>query len=403
MRFRAKSEPDPTRLRLRPTGLSRFAALSCAAFVLSSALSSMADEATTPQFRAEPISSPKPNADSGTSAGGGAAAAPQTIKAQLHIEPATAPAIAPATAPSPSSAESKEAERFFNEVKLNCDRHFPGQLQSEVRTACASASRDFVRLGKLGKTLAQTRCRLNYGEEPRLAMSCLIGAKIADSINTQQDGFKKNLQLCSENYPVHNVIDEVLLESCLTGIYMPSLMKLSGKERFDACAEITPERSFIGPCAVGLSLAQDPDLKVAPASQNKLCDQYFNLNQFHKGYRACLNSRSLAPQVPSKFSDAIKGCANVVSEANNDTERAACMVGLSIYRHLANQDDVGKRFQKCGDSKVTYQDRDILACLTAASLLDFTDKTGAESGCKEVFKELKSHSRSDCLKFINLF
>jgi hypothetical protein len=35
--------------------------------------------------------------------------------------------------------------------------------------------------------------------------------------------------------------------------------------------------------------------------------------------------------------------------------------------------------------------------------LDFTDKSGAESGCREVFKELKSRSRGDCVNSLSLF
>lgn len=313
------------------------------------------------------------------------------IKVRLYIEPKD------------SKAEAQAADNLVNELKKNCQKHFFGQLQSEVRAACSSAGRDYLRLSKMGRSLPITRCRLNYGEEPRLVMACLIGANIVDELNSGIEHFKKKLQLCNENYPSHNAIDEVFLESCLTGIYIPNFMNAGRLERFEVCAQITPERSFIGPCAVGLSLAQDSDLKVSPAQQNKMCDKYFNLNRFHKGYRACLNARSLGPQVPSKYAEALRGCTNVVSEANNDTERAACLVGIAIYRHLERNEDVSKRFQKCGDAKVTYQERDVLACLTAASLLDFTDKNGAESGCKEVFKELKSHSRNDCLKSVATF
>jgi hypothetical protein len=315
--------------------------------------------------------------------------------------------ITPPTKIEPTKIEpAKTDDRLSIDLKQNCQRHFPGQIQAEVRAACASAGNDFERLGKLGSSLAQTRCRLQYGEEPRLVMACLIGTNVADELGRSLDGYKRKLQLCAESYPVHNEIDAALQESCLTGVHLPSIMKTDGHERFEACGKITPERSFIGPCAVGLSLAQEltaNTAKVDPVSQNKMCEKFFNLNRFHKGYRACLSARSLAPELPAKYGEAIKGCANIMSEANNDIERAACIVGLSIFRHLQKHDDVNKHYQKCGDNKVTYQDRDFLACLTAASLLDFTDKNGAESGCREVFKELKSRSRGDCVNSLSLF
>lgn len=306
-----------------------------------------------------------------------------------------------------SKPESKSPELDAAATKLSadlakqCERHFPGLIQSEVRAACASSSQDFA---KYGRSLVETRCRLNYGEEPRLVMSCLIGASVAEDLTNGRDEFKRKLQLCAETYPAHNEIDAFLQESCLTGTHIPELMPTEGKARFEACAQITPERSFIGPCAVGLGLAlEKEDANVAPANQNRLCDLYFNSKRFHKGYRACLNARGLALDPSNRYSEALKDCANILTESNNDTEKAACMVGLAIFRHLKKKEDVAKRFQKCGDNKVTYQDRDFLACLTAASLLDFTDKGGAESGCREVFKDSKSHSRSDCLNSLTLF
>jgi hypothetical protein len=336
--------------------------------------------------------------------------------AQNEISPEPAKiSAAPSAAASPAKVETainakaeKATEKPVDDkltadLKSQCQKHFPGIIQAEVRAACVSAGSEFERLGKLGQSLVQTRCRLNYGEEPRLVMACMIGAKISADLMANSDDFKKRLQLCAENYPVHNEIDAFLQESCLTGVHLSDFMKPEGQARFETCAQITPERSFIGPCAVGLGLAQSQQAKVTPASQNRLCEKYFNLNRFHKGYRACLGAFALTDNLPEKYPDAIKNCANISSEANNDTERAACLVGLSIYRHLLKEDDVHKRYQKCGDNKVTYQDRDFLACLTAASLLDFTDKNGAEVGCREVFKELKSHSRGDCVNSLSLF
>ena len=301
-----------------------------------------------------------------------------------------------------SSGDEKSNEaRITNEVGKNCERHFPGQIQAEVRAACTASAPDFSRLGR---GLIDTRCRLNYGEEPRLVMACLIGSSIAEDLTNSREAFKRKLQLCAETYPVHNEIDAFLQESCLTGTLVPDLMKTEGKARFEACAKITPERSFIGPCAVGLRLTlENQESSAPPAQQNKLCEQYFNLRQFHKGYRACLNARALAAEPVGKIGDAIKDCGNILSEANNDTEKAACLVGLTIHRKLSKREDVSKRFQKCGENKVTYQDRDFLACLTAASLLDFADKDGAQKGCREVFKDSKSRSRGDCINSLTLF
>ncbi len=330
-----------------------------------------------------------------------ASPAPETKAETKPAAKAEKPAEKQTEAPKKAAkADSKPLDPFSQDIRKHCERHFPGQIQAEVRTACASAAPEYA---KLGKSLIQTRCRLNYGEEPRLVMACLVGSSVADDVLAGREDFKRKLQLCAENYPVHNEIDAFLQESCLTGIHISDLMKTDGKEKFEACAQITPERSFIGPCAVGLSLAKESSGAVSPAQQNKACEQYFNLKQFHKGYRACLNARSLAPELPTKYADALKGCSNIMGDANNDTERAACLVGLSIYRHLQKNQDVAGRFQKCGENKVTYQDRDVLACLTAASLLDFTDRGGAESGCREVFKEARSRVRGDCVNSLSLF
>lgn len=298
------------------------------------------------------------------------------------------------------AADAKKlTEKLAPEVKKNCDRHFPGMIQAEIRSACTSVTSPFARYGK---STAQINCRLSYGEEPRLVMACLIGVAIADGINTKNESFKQKLQLCAEHYPAHTEVDAFLQESCLTGIHLPEL--LAEKPRVELCGQITPERSFLGPCGVGLSLSvETSSSSVTPAQQNKICEQYFDHRLFHAGYRACLNARSVALNWNGKYEDALKNCTEVVSDKNSDTERAACLVGTNIFRSLSKQEDVSKRFQKCGDLKVSYQDRDFLACLTAASLLDFTDKNGADHGCKEIFKTAKTRGRGDCLNSLALF
>lgn len=306
-----------------------------------------------------------------------------------------------AASPEPAKTVKIDKERFMAELTRNCERHFPGLIQSEVRTACISSANEHQRLGR---QLVETRCRLNYGDEPRLVMACMIGASIGDDLAHGREDFKQKLQLCAETYPVHNEIDAFLQESCVTGTHVPELMKIEGKAHFEACSKITPERSFLGPCAVGLGLVlEDQKSNASPAQHNKICEQYFNLRRFHKGYRACLNARGLTAESARKVNDALKACGDILSETNNETEQAACLVGLTIHRKLTNREDVTQRFQKCGENKVTYQDRDFLACLTAASLLYYTDKSGAQTGCREVFKNSKSRNRGDCINSLNLF
>jgi len=295
-----------------------------------------------------------------------------------------------------------DQERFTKEVTQYCEKHFPGLIQSEVRAACISSAEDHQRLGR---NLVETRCRLNYGDEPRLVMACLIGASIGHDLSEGREDFKSKLQLCAEAYPVHNEIDAFLQESCITGTHVPELMSVENKARHEACAKITPERSFIGPCAVGLGLVlEDKQSSVPPIEQNKHCEQYFNLKRFHKGYRACMNARGLTLRSTKNVNEVLKDCGNILSDRNNETEKAACLVGLTIHRKLSSREDITKHFQKCGDNKVTYQDRDFLACLTAASLLYFTNnKTTAQNACREIYKNAKSRSRGDCLNSLNLF
>jgi hypothetical protein len=289
------------------------------------------------------------------------------------------------------------------ESKGHCERHFPGQIQGEIRAACASASQNFE---VLGKKLVDARCRLNYGDEPRLVMACLIGSSISEDLARKADTFKKRLQLCAEHYPAHTEIDAFFQESCLSGIYLPGIMKTDGRAHFENCGQITPERSFIGPCAVGLSLSRDLENPTTLAQQNRMCEQYFDHKLFHIGYRSCLIARSIATSptsIPTRIDDALKECSNVIAESGNDTERAACIVGLNIYRHLQRKEDVTKRFQKCGENKVSYQGRNFLACLTAASLLELGDRNGAQNGCKEVFRSAQTRGRGDCLNSLSLF
>ncbi|HVK60336.1 MAG TPA: hypothetical protein VM432_02250 [Bdellovibrionales bacterium] len=326
-------------------------------------------------------------------------------QAAAKVPPALAPSVPVPTPipipwaiirPKPKIKESAAAA----ELSKNCARHYPGLIQGEVRDACSSAIEDFS-VDEIA--IAQTRCRLTHGEEPRLVMACLVGVSIAVDLARAHDSFKSKLQVCSEHYPQHTEIDAFLQESCLTGVHIPELVKNPSADDIDACSQISPERSFIGPCAVGVSLANDLKNPSTPRQQNQICEKYFDHRRFHLTYRACLNARSVSTGTSEKLSDLIKRCANIVSDPGNDNERAACIIGSNIHRALVKKEDVNKRFQKCGDNKVSYQDRDVLACLTAASLLDMGDRSSVSSGCKDVFKTVKGGSRNDCINSLNLF
>ena len=306
----------------------------------------------------------------------------------------------------PKRADQSDIDKLkatlLPQLKKECNRHFPALIQTEVRTACVSAAADYA---EFGASEAGVKCRLVYGEDPRELYSCLIGVDIADEITTKHEEYKRRLQLCSDQYPAHTEIDSFLQESCLTGIYMPNLV--GSHPNFETCAQISEERSFIGPCQVGFSLAKDLNTPASPNEQNHLCEQYFDHKQFHTGYRACLNGRGASAAGGSEsISQLLQSCTVVASNASNDTERAACLVGANIFQHLNKKDDVTKRFAKCGTNKVSYEDRDYLACLAAASALDITNsKGGAESACKEIFHTAskKNNSRGDCVHSLTLF
>ncbi|RYZ71558.1 MAG: hypothetical protein EOP05_11940 [Proteobacteria bacterium] len=312
--------------------------------------------------------------------------------------PAPTPVSTPKPTPTPKPVATPKLSSIQQDLQTNCARHFPGKIQGDLRNACSAATAPIV---SSEKGLAQTKCRLAYGEEPRAVMSCLIGVSISDDLSAKRDDYKNKLQLCAEQYPQHTEIDAFLQESCLTGIHLPDLMPALAAQPFETCAQLSSERSFIGPCAVGLSLASDLGKNAAPNQQNKLCEQFFDHKRFHLTYRACLNARSVAVEGSPKVSEVIGACSNIVSDPGNDNERAACLIGSNIHRSLEKKEDIASRFAKCGVNKVSYQDRDVLACLTAASLIDLVGKPSAEAGCKDVFKTIKGGSRGDCLNSLS--
>lgn len=308
---------------------------------------------------------------------------------------------APAVSPVEPSKDLPQIDQFTKDLTSQCNANYPGgMIQSEVRAACSSVASKILHLGR---SLSEVSCRIDYGEDPRQVMACLIGVAMGDDLVHQRDEYKKRLQLCSNHYPKHTEIDAFFLESCLTGIYSPELVKPIKSNSLDVCKQISPEKSFIGPCAVGLSLSKNLDHSTLSVQQNQLCEQYFDHKKFHTTYRACLNARSAELAWTGKLNDVINNCSEIISDANSDNEKAACVVGSNIFQHLSQGKEVSSRFQKCGDTKVSYEDRDILACLTAASLLDFGDRNQAMSGCKSVYKDLKSKGRKDCTTSLSIF
>jgi len=345
--------------------------------------------AATPTPTASPTATPAATATPSAS---------PTPKATATPTATPKPSSTPKPTATPKAESKSDKKAATNDLTKACALHFPGKIQGELRTACASAGLKFT---SAEKGLEQTRCRLSYGEEPRAVMACLIGVSIADDINTNRTDYKRKLQLCTEQYPQNTEIDDFLQESCLTGIHLPELMPNISTAPYDTCGQLSPERSFIGPCAVGLSLINETASKDGLSDQNLLCKKYFDHTKFHLTYRACLNARSVTVEDTKKVEDVIRDCSNIVSDPGNDNERAACLIGSNIHRSLEKKQDVSTRFGKCGTNKVTYDDRDILACLTAASLVDMVGKNSAENGCKTVFKAPKNSSRSDCLNSLS--
>lgn len=315
--------------------------------------------------------------------------------------PTAAPSASPSATPTATPAKKAEDDSSSSEIKKHCARHYPGQIQGELRTACSSAADEFK---SSEKNLASTRCRLAYGEEPRLVMPCLIGVSIIDDLKNSKEDFKRKLQVCAEQYPQHTEIDAFLQESCLTGVHLNETMASTDGPSFEICGKLSPERSFIGPCAVGLSLARESLSSSEPGQQNKLCEQYFDHRRFHLTYRACLNARAVPIEGDVKIEDQIASCSNITANPDNDNERAACVIGASIHRSISKKTDIAKKFTKCGGSKVSYQERDFLACLTAASLVELqSDRGRVDAGCKAIFRQAKGSSRGSCVSSISLF
>jgi hypothetical protein len=304
-----------------------------------------------------------------------------------------------------------------------CQEFFPATLQTSLRTACESADK---KVRKNGIRLGLTDCRLVFGEEPRSLTACLIGSLISHSIYSKDEVLQKSLKaqqrLCTLHYPQHTDLDGYFQESCYTGMVFPELQKFSTlpesastknlQEKVKFCESFSPERSSIGPCTVGLALREQLESaseQLPPASEiNMICDRYFDHRQFHLGYRSCLNSYGISLPTEIRKYDIKADCGLVISDTSSDNERTACIVG-SLLRwkkdNPAASAPLAKRIDICGkETKVSYKERDFLACLTGASLLELMDRGQASSACKDLYKISKTNrSRTDCQNSLSLF
>ncbi len=312
--------------------------------------------------------------------------------------------------------DSKKVENLVKKGSDICAEHFPGQTQIELRSACAQ-NIDIVVTKDL--KLGQTRCRLDFGDDPRLVSACFIGVAVMNEFALHQDtkkevkvadqNWKKLLIKCQEQYPYHTELDYFLQESCLVGAHLVETFDIRSESELATpalkahlCRKLTPEKSFIGPCAVGLTLASSTT-STAPAQFNKLCEKYFDHRLLHAGYRACLVSLVFNDTRSMSIDSVIRDCGQIISDSGNDNELAACVVGRELTKvapTLADANAAKKSLvQSCGDRKVSYQDRDVLMCLTAAAIIDNQENKLISAHCNSIFrtKSKKSKPAQNCI------
>lgn len=364
--------------------LTTFAILMLATVFLASGANA-ADSATSTSATPEPTASPS--------------ATPIVIQATPTPEP-------------PPSPAQKKNSKWLDDHKKACERYYTGKIQAGIRRSCQVGGVLVDRYLDQPTRVAEAGCRLQYGEEPGETFSCLIGTKMARELDKGTARYLSDLQLCSESYPVRTELDTYLLETCLVGIHAQSFM--APQSRFELCKSITPERSFLGPCAVGASLSTvgvttPPTGTPAPVanavtgpSHRALCEKYFDHLRFHMGYRNCLNARAVSPGGESKALtlDEIRArCDTIVSDNGNDHERGACVIG-AVLLETQRKGTSTAMFDACGATQVRYEDRDILGCLAAGSFLTYSNASTADRLCREVFREKKSLARSGCINAI---
>jgi hypothetical protein len=313
---------------------------------------------------------------------------------------------------------------WLEDVRRHCDRHYPGRIQAGLRRACFVGG---ISVEKFGELVAhpkapETSCRLQYGEESSETLACLIGTRLARGVQERTanrgqsailDLMQRRLQLCSESFNVRNDLDASLLESCLAGAHASELLLMNPAPQLEICGQITPDPSFIGPCQVGVALAADN----RPAAHLALCEKYFDRLRFHVGYRSCVNAGPIGSTLVG-FNKSLNGgnlaesirkrCDSLVADSGNDHERGACVVGAGFLYALSLESSAQaqrlKLYERCGSKQVTFDDRDFLGCLAAASLLDLSDGRGAQASreCSQTFRSAKSLARSACLSSVNV-
>lgn len=303
-----------------------------------------------------------------------------------------------AASPKPSTPTPRKNSSWLEEHKKSCDRYYTGKIQAGIRRSCQTGGVLVDQYLDQPPRVAETGCRMQYGEEPGETYACLIGTKIARELEAGTKQFMTSLQLCSESYPVRTELDTYLLESCLVGIHAPSFVapSIAASER---CLSISPERSFVGPCAVGASLS---GTSVPATSHRVLCEKYFDHLRFHLGYRTCVNARAVSIEAPSVFTldDIRRRCDTIVSDPSNDHERGACVIGVALFE-TQKKGGATTLFDACGVNQARYEDRDVLGCLAAGSFLSFAASgANADRLCKEIFRDKKSLARSGCLNSV---
>lgn len=322
-----------------------------------------------------------------------------TAYSQENAVGSPAPSPAPITMQMASPTPEPTATPIpFEAYKEICKTHFATETQSSGAIACFQGA---TSLQKDGAAKAVDSCKQKFVFSNRDELSCRIGVGIAQDTSRASGIDKNKLKTCQELYPVVTALDAYFQEACLAGAYSVSP---NSKADIKICQSLSSDRAFIGPCVSGMSAALNADAtKGSVTDQNKVCLQYFDKTQFHTGYRACLNSHALFVISESSKTSVIKQCDLFTSNNKSDTERAACIVGASIAKASSENKALPSRFSVCGAGKVSYEDRNYLTCLTAASLLDFMDKNKARGACKSVFTTRKTKARGQCSNYIDKF
>lgn len=306
---------------------------------------------------------------------------------------------ASAQTPVPQRApEAKAIAELPVPLRNFCETHFAGLTQSLTKGACLLGA---ITHKEMGRDKALNECRKVHQTQTSTDLACQIGVAIATIAAAGTEGpildrFKK----CTAYFPLQSELDHYLRESCVFGVFLAhdAKMAILPKGKIDLCERFSKEKSFLGPCGVGVSLTLDNTAvnSIPTDAQSHVCLRHFDQQAFHQGYRACMNARALTLQGPIRAKSIARDC-KALTAGRDGTEHASCIVGGSIVQNLQRAPDGrNPRFEKCGDGKVNWMNRDYLMCLTAASLLDFGDQREARASCKSLFPGRRSRLRNEC-------